>query len=185
MCRFRVGWEFSSVNVVNGDSSLQLYWLCIKIEYQNLLSDKGILLLGTIIFAGALLKKYMSTIRVDCVGETCPVPLVETRKVIRKASPGDIIEVNNYWNITETVKACHESVDRPRYGEWTDKRYLIERQYCDSSCWFATRPSICLSHQGGYYREDRTFVGCKRSGCRVSELTCTNTWHVELSFPIA
>ncbi|KYK38298.1 MAG: sulfurtransferase TusA family protein [Theionarchaea archaeon] len=35
----------------------------------------------------------MSTIEVDCVGETCPVPLVETRKAIRKASPGDIIEV--------------------------------------------------------------------------------------------
>jgi TusA-related sulfurtransferase len=35
----------------------------------------------------------MSTITVDCVGETCPVPLVETRKAIRKASPGDIIEV--------------------------------------------------------------------------------------------
>lgn len=33
------------------------------------------------------------TIKVDCVGETCPVPLVETRKAIRKASPGDIIEV--------------------------------------------------------------------------------------------
>ncbi len=30
---------------------------------------------------------------VDCIGETCPVPLVETRKAIRKASPGDIIEV--------------------------------------------------------------------------------------------
>lgn len=30
---------------------------------------------------------------VDCVGETCPVPLVETRKALRKASPGDIIEV--------------------------------------------------------------------------------------------
>jgi len=35
----------------------------------------------------------MSTIEVDCVGETCPVPLVETRKAIRKASPGDIVEV--------------------------------------------------------------------------------------------
>ncbi len=35
----------------------------------------------------------MTTIKVDCVGETCPVPLVETRKAIRKASPGDIIEV--------------------------------------------------------------------------------------------
>lgn len=31
---------------------------------------------------------------VDCVGKTCPQPLVETRKAIRKASPGDIIEVS-------------------------------------------------------------------------------------------
>ncbi|MBU7046670.1 MAG: sulfurtransferase TusA family protein [Theionarchaea archaeon] len=34
-----------------------------------------------------------AAIKVDCTGETCPVPLVETRKAIRKASPGDIIEV--------------------------------------------------------------------------------------------
>ncbi|NHJ87843.1 MAG: sulfurtransferase TusA family protein [Asgard group archaeon] len=32
-------------------------------------------------------------IKVNCLGETCPIPLVETRKAIRKASPGDIIEV--------------------------------------------------------------------------------------------
>jgi len=30
---------------------------------------------------------------VDCRHETCPVPLVETRKALRKAAPGDIIEV--------------------------------------------------------------------------------------------
>ena len=35
----------------------------------------------------------MAEIKVDCVGETCPVPLVETRKAIRKAKEGDIIEV--------------------------------------------------------------------------------------------
>ena len=35
----------------------------------------------------------MADIKVDCTGETCPVPLVETRKAIRKAQPGDIIEV--------------------------------------------------------------------------------------------
>ena len=29
----------------------------------------------------------------DCVGENCPVPLVETRKALRKAAPGDIVEV--------------------------------------------------------------------------------------------
>ena len=35
----------------------------------------------------------MAEIRVDCVGEICPVPLVETRKALRKAAPGDIVEV--------------------------------------------------------------------------------------------
>ena len=35
----------------------------------------------------------MAEIRVNCVGETCPIPLVETRKAIRKAKEGDIIEV--------------------------------------------------------------------------------------------
>ena len=36
----------------------------------------------------------MSEIRVDVRGETCPVPLVETRKALRRASPGDVIEVS-------------------------------------------------------------------------------------------
>ena len=35
----------------------------------------------------------MSKIKIDCCGETCPIPLIETRKAIRKASPGDIIEI--------------------------------------------------------------------------------------------
>ena len=35
----------------------------------------------------------MSEIKVDVRGETCPVPLVETRKALRRASPGDVIEV--------------------------------------------------------------------------------------------
>ncbi len=30
---------------------------------------------------------------IDVRGETCPVPLVETRKAIRKASPGEIITI--------------------------------------------------------------------------------------------
>lgn len=30
-------------------------------------------------------------IKVDCKGENCPVPLVETRKAIRKANKGDIL----------------------------------------------------------------------------------------------
>ena len=35
----------------------------------------------------------MAEIKVDCSGETCPVPLVETRKALRKAKEGDIVEV--------------------------------------------------------------------------------------------
>jgi TusA-related sulfurtransferase len=35
----------------------------------------------------------MPDIKLDVQGETCPIPLVETRKAIRKASPGDVIEV--------------------------------------------------------------------------------------------
>jgi len=35
----------------------------------------------------------MATISVDCRGETCPVPLVETRKALRKAGSGDVVEV--------------------------------------------------------------------------------------------
>ncbi|MCF8001020.1 MAG: sulfurtransferase TusA family protein [Halanaerobiales bacterium] len=32
-------------------------------------------------------------IKVDCLGENCPVPLVETRKAIRKAEKGDVLVV--------------------------------------------------------------------------------------------
>jgi len=35
----------------------------------------------------------MSEIKVDVKGETCPVPLVEVRKALKKASEGDIVEV--------------------------------------------------------------------------------------------
>ncbi|MGQ9493466.1 MAG: sulfurtransferase TusA family protein [Anaerolineae bacterium] len=35
----------------------------------------------------------VAAIVVDCRGQTCPVPLVEVRKALRKAAPGDIIEV--------------------------------------------------------------------------------------------
>ncbi|MGZ7049827.1 MAG: sulfurtransferase TusA family protein [Methanobacterium sp.] len=35
----------------------------------------------------------MSEIKLDVKGETCPVPLVEVRKALKKASPGDIVEV--------------------------------------------------------------------------------------------
>lgn len=35
----------------------------------------------------------LSEYKVDCRNETCPIPLVETRKALRKAAPGDIVEV--------------------------------------------------------------------------------------------
>jgi tRNA 2-thiouridine synthesizing protein A len=35
----------------------------------------------------------MAEITVDCTGETCPVPLVETRKALKKAEEGDIVKV--------------------------------------------------------------------------------------------
>lgn len=31
--------------------------------------------------------------KITVVGETCPVPLVETRKAVRSAEPGDVIEI--------------------------------------------------------------------------------------------
>ncbi|GAG30683.1 unnamed protein product, partial [marine sediment metagenome] len=34
----------------------------------------------------------MAEFKVDVRGETCPVPLVETRKALRKAAPDDVIE---------------------------------------------------------------------------------------------
>ncbi len=35
----------------------------------------------------------MALIKVDVRGQTCPVPLVETRKALRKAEAGDVIEI--------------------------------------------------------------------------------------------
>ena len=35
----------------------------------------------------------MAEIQVDVRGENCPIPLVEVRKALRKASPGDVVKV--------------------------------------------------------------------------------------------
>ena len=35
----------------------------------------------------------MAEITVDVRGETCPIPLVEMRKALKKASAGDVIEI--------------------------------------------------------------------------------------------
>jgi tRNA 2-thiouridine synthesizing protein A len=35
----------------------------------------------------------VGSMRVDCRGQTCPVPLVEVRKALKRAKPGEVIEV--------------------------------------------------------------------------------------------
>ncbi len=35
----------------------------------------------------------MTEVRVDVRGQTCPVPLVECRKALLKASDGDVVEI--------------------------------------------------------------------------------------------
>lgn len=35
----------------------------------------------------------MENITIDVRGETCPIPLIEFRKAVRRAQPGDVIEV--------------------------------------------------------------------------------------------
>jgi tRNA 2-thiouridine synthesizing protein A len=35
----------------------------------------------------------MAEIKVDCRNETCPIPLVEARKALRKAAVGDVVEI--------------------------------------------------------------------------------------------
>jgi tRNA 2-thiouridine synthesizing protein A len=35
----------------------------------------------------------MAEIKLDCTGKNCPIPLVETRKALRKAKEGDLIEI--------------------------------------------------------------------------------------------
>ena len=68
----------------------------------------------------------MSKIKVNSCGETCPVPLIETRKAIRKASPGDIIEIRGTHQASKkeipmAVKALGlKLVDvKEEGGEWT------------------------------------------------------------------
>jgi TusA-related sulfurtransferase len=68
----------------------------------------------------------MAEIKIDVRGETCPVPLVEVRKAVRRAQPGDVIEVSgthpsSKGEIPMAVKALKLellSVEGPD-NEWT------------------------------------------------------------------
>ena len=70
----------------------------------------------------------MAEIKVDCTGETCPIPLVETRKALMKAKPGDIVEVigthpTSQKEIPMAVKALGlELIDiQEKDGVWSIK----------------------------------------------------------------
>ena len=68
----------------------------------------------------------MAEIKVDCRGETCPVPLVETRKALRKCRPGDVVEVSGTHpsskkEIPMAVEALGLSllgIEEDENGEW-------------------------------------------------------------------
>jgi len=68
----------------------------------------------------------VAQIHVDCRGENCPVPLVETRKALRKAQPGDVVEVvgthpSSKKEIPMAVEALGLSllgVEENENGEW-------------------------------------------------------------------
>jgi len=79
----------------------------------------------------AVVKCDAANIRVDCRGQTCPVPLVEVRKALKKAQPGEIIEVTGTHPASkkeipmavEALRAQLVSVE----GTDTDWKILIRR----------------------------------------------------------
>jgi tRNA 2-thiouridine synthesizing protein A len=73
----------------------------------------------------------MARIKIDVQGQTCPVPLVEVRKALRKAVPGDIIEVvgthpPSRKEIPMAVEALHLKLVSIE-GSDTDWRIVIQR----------------------------------------------------------
>jgi tRNA 2-thiouridine synthesizing protein A len=68
----------------------------------------------------------VAEITVDCRGETCPVPLVEARKALRRAQPGDVVEVigthpSSKKEIPMAVEALGLSllgIEEQENGEW-------------------------------------------------------------------
>ncbi|TQD25907.1 sulfurtransferase TusA family protein [Methanolobus vulcani] len=69
----------------------------------------------------------MTETNIDVRGQTCPVPLVECRKAIRKAAPGDeiIIKGTHPASKKEIPMACEAmglevmDVDENNEKEWT------------------------------------------------------------------
>jgi len=69
----------------------------------------------------------VAEVKVDCRGENCPVPLVETRKALRRSKPGDVVEVvgthpSSKKEIPMAVEALGLTligVEEDESGEWT------------------------------------------------------------------
>ena len=72
----------------------------------------------------------MAEIKVDCRGETCPVPLVEVRKAVRRASPGDVIEVcGTHPASKKEIPMAVEALELKLLGvEGTDEDWTIRIQ---------------------------------------------------------
>lgn len=73
----------------------------------------------------------MAVIQVNVQGQTCPVPLVEVRKAVRKAAPGDVIEVtgthpSSMKEIPMAVKAMDLELVSVE-GTETDWKIVIRR----------------------------------------------------------
>jgi len=70
----------------------------------------------------------MAEIKINVTGETCPVPLVETRKALRQAMPGDTVAVTGNHpaskrEIPMAVEALGLSIEsiQEEAGIWTIK----------------------------------------------------------------
>lgn len=73
----------------------------------------------------------MGNTRVDCRGQTCPVPLVEVRKALKRAKPGEVIEVlgthpASKKEIPMAAQALHVELVSVE-GTDTDWRILLRR----------------------------------------------------------
>ena len=73
--------------------------------------------------------------KIEVLGETCPVPLVEARKAIRKASEGDIIEItgNHDASKKEIPMAVEEMGLEPPSIEEEGDRWTIRIRVSEKS----------------------------------------------------
>jgi len=69
----------------------------------------------------------MAEIKVDVRGQTCPVPLVETRKALRKAAVGDVIAViGSHPASKKEIPMAVEALELELLGvEGTDTDWVI------------------------------------------------------------